>query len=305
MMMILRRLGQGIVVLIVLETLTFFLIRELPGHPFMGEKNLPEHVLAQLQATYGLDRGAWAQYAQYWLNLCLHGDMGPSLTREGIGVSEIIGQSFPVSLVLGVCSMLFAIAVGIPAGVLAALYKNRLADWLVMMAAMPGICLPAFVVGPLLGASLGKYVPGLSVAGWDGPSCLALPVLTLGLINAAYLARLARGGMLETLSQDFVRTARAKGVSTGRLIGKHVLRGGLLPAVSYLGPAFAAMITGSFVVETCFQIPGMGQHFVNAATDRDYFLLQGLVLFYGVLIVAANLIVDLVQLAMNPRLRIS
>ena len=171
-----------------------------------------------------------------------------------------------------------------------------------MLLAMLGICIPAFVIGPLFGKTLGQ-LPGLSVAGWDSPMCLILPALTLGLINAAYLARLTRGGMLEVLSQEFIRTAKAKGASGTRIMFIHALRSGLLPAVSYLGPAFAALITGSFVVESCFQVPGMGMHFVNATTDRDYFLIQGLVLCYGVLIVAANLIVDLVLVALNPKLR--
>ena len=155
----------------------------------------------------------------------------------------------------------------------------------------------------MLGITLGAHVPGLSVAGWDNPLCIVLPALALGAVNAAYVARLTRGGMVETLSSDFIRTARAKGAGTGRILWLHALRSGLLPAVSYLGPAFAALITGSFVVETCFQVPGMGLHFVNATTDRDYFLIQGLVLCYGVLIVAANLIVDVVLAWMNPRLR--
>lgn len=298
-----RRLMQGVVVLFVLETITFFLIRQLPGHPFLGEKKLPEHVLAQLQANYGLDQSALVQYGNYWWNMLAHGDLGPSLVKEGIGVSEMIAQSFPVSLQLGVLGMLIAVFIGIPAGIVAALYKNKPVDWGVMLLAMAGICVPAFVLGPLLGVSLGMHVPWLSVAGWDNSWCVVLPALTLGLINAAYLARLTRGGMLDVLSQDFVRTARAKGAGPFRMVTRHALRGGLLPAISYLGPAFAALITGSFVVETCFQVPGMGQHFVNATTDRDYFLIQGLVLFYGILIVAANLTVDLVQLAINPRLR--
>jgi len=163
--------------------------------------------------------------------------------------------------------------------------------------------IPAFVVAPVFGLTLGMNVPGLSVAGWDNPLCAVLPALTLGLINAAYIARLTRGGMAEVLSADFIRTARAKGAGAGRLLFVHALRSGLLPAVSYLGPAFAALITGSFVVETCFQVPGMGLHFVNATTDRDYFLIQGLVFCYGVLIVLANLVVDLVLIALNPQLR--
>lgn len=301
--MIWKRLGQGVLVLFVLETVTFFLIRMLPGHPFMGEKKLPDHVLHQLQAAYGLDQGALVQYGRYWWNMLAHGDLGPSLVKEGISVADMIGQSFPVSLQLGVIGMAISIMVGIPAGILAALYRNRWIDWWVMLVSMAGICIPAFVVAPLLGVGLGMNIPGLSVAGWDSPGCVVLPALTLGLVNAAYLARLTRGGMLEVLGQDFIRTARSKGAAPLRVVGKHALRGGLLPAISYLGPAFAAMITGSFVVETCFQVPGMGQHFVNATTDRDYFLIQGLVLFYGILIVAANLAVDLVQIAINPRLR--
>lgn len=298
-----QRLLQGLVVLFVLETITFFLIRQLPGHPFMGDKKLPDHILAQLQANYGLDRSALVQYGQYWYNMVAHGDLGPSLVREGINVSDMIAQSFPVSLQLGVLGMLIAVCLGMPAGIVAALYKNRPADWGVMLLAMAGICVPAFVLGPLLGVGLGMHVPWLSVAGWDSPACVILPALTLGLINAAYLARLTRGGMLDVLSQDYIRTARAKGAGAWRVVVGHALRGGLLPAITYLGPAFAALITGSFVVETCFQVPGMGQHFVNATTDRDYFLIQGLVLFYGILIVAANLAVDLIQLAVNPRLR--
>ncbi len=299
----LKRLGQGVLVIFALETVTFFLIRLLPGHPFLGERPLPEHILAQLQSLYGIDQSAWAQYAHYWKNILLHGDFGPSLVREGVQVSDIIAQAFPVSLLLGALGMAIAVVVGIPAGMLAAYRKNKWQDTLLMFLAMLGICIPAFVLAPLAGLWLGRHIPGLSVAGWDDPGCVVLPALTLGLVNAAYLARLARGGMLETLSCDFIRTARAKGAGPVRLLARHAMRGGLLPAVSYLGPAFAALITGSFVVETCFQVPGMGMQFVNATTDRDYFLIQGLVLCYGVLIVAANMAVDYVQALMNPALR--
>lgn len=300
---LLKRLGQGVVVIFVLETITFFLIRLLPGHPFLGEKKLPEHVLAQLQSAYGLDQPSWVQYLHYWEGVLFRGDFGPSLVKEGVQVSDLIAQAFPVSLLLGVVGMAVAVVVGIPAGMVAAFRKNRWPDAAMMFLAMLGICIPAFVIAPLVGVWLGMHVPGLSVAGWDDWGCVVLPALTLGLINAAYLARLTRVGMLEVLSQDFVRTARAKGAGPVRLLVCHALRGGLLPAVSYLGPAFAALITGSFVVETCFQVPGMGLHFVNATTGRDYFLIQGLVLCYGVLIVGVNIAVDFVQLLMNPRLR--
>lgn len=305
MRLLFRRLLQGAVVIFVLETITFLLVRALPGNPFLGERKLPEHVTEQLQALYGLDQGVFVQYFNYWKGILLHGDFGPSLVREGVQVSELLAQAFPVSLLLGVLGMLIAVGIGIPSGMLAACYRNRWPDALVMCFAMAGICIPAFVIAPLLGMTLGMHVPGLSVAGWDDPLCALLPALTLGLINAAYLARLTRGGMAEVLTQDFIRTARAKGCRPLRVLFVHALRSGLLPAVSYLGPAFAALITGSFVVETCFQVPGMGLHFVNATTDRDYFLIQGLVLCYGVLIVLANLAVDLTLLFLNPRLRSS
>ncbi len=301
--LLLKRLGQGCLVIFVLQTITFFLVRLLPGNPFLGERKLPEHVMAQLNALYGLDQSAFVQYLNYWKGIVCAGDFGPSLVREGVQVADIIAQAFPVSLWLGVLGMGIAIIVGIPAGMMAAYWRNRWPDALFMLLAMAGICIPAFVIAPLFGLTLGMHVPGLSVAGWDDPLCAVLPALTLGLINAAYIARLTRGGMVEVLSADFIRTARAKGVRAGRLLFVHALRSGLLPAVSYLGPAFAALITGSFVVETCFQVPGMGLHFVNATTDRDYFLIQGLVFCYGVLIVIANLVVDLVLVALNPRLR--
>jgi oligopeptide transport system permease protein len=301
--LLLKRLGQGALVIFVLQTITFFLVRLLPGNPFLGERKLPEHIMAQLNSLYGLDQSALVQYWNYWKGILTAGDFGPSLVREGVQVADIIGQAFPVSLLLGVLGMGIAIVLGIPAGMLAAYWRNRWPDALFMLLAMAGICIPAFVIAPLFGLTLGLHVPGLSVAGWDEPLCAVLPALTLGLINAAYIARLTRGGMVEVLASDFIRTARAKGVRAGRLLFVHALRSGLLPAVSYLGPAFAALITGSFVVETCFQVPGMGLHFVNATTDRDYFLIQGLVFCYGVLIVIANLVVDLVLVALNPRLR--
>lgn len=300
--LLLKRLGQGVLVIFVLETITFFLVRMLPGNPFLGERKLPAHVMEQLNSLYGLDKGALIQYLNYWKGILCHGDFGPSLVREGLQVTQIIGEAFPVSLALGIVGMLLAILIGIPAGMLSACYRNKWPDTCLMLAAMLGICIPAFVIGPVFGKTLGT-LPGLSVAGWDSPLCIVLPALTLGLINAAYLARLTRGGMLEVLSQEYIRTAKAKGAGGMRIMFRHALRSGLLPAVSYLGPAFAALITGSFVVETCFQVPGMGLHFVNATTDRDYFLIQGLVLCYGILIVAANLIVDLVLVALNPRLR--
>jgi oligopeptide transport system permease protein len=251
----------------------------------------------------GLDQPVPVQYFRYLKNLLLHQDLGDLIKKDGVKVSEIIVESFPVSLALGVLSIGIALIVGIPAGVIAAVRKNSGVDFACLGFAMIGICLPSFVIGPLLAVTAGLGLKSLNVAGWSSAGDWILPAVTLGLINAAYLARLARGGMLDVLSQDYIRTARAKGAPPARIVIRHALRGGLIPAVAFIGPAFAGMISGSFVIETIFQIPGMGQHFVNAANDREFFLIQGLVLFYGFLIVGANLLADLAQIALNPRLR--
>ncbi len=301
--LILQRLAQGLFVIFTLVTITFFLVRLLPGNPFLGERKLPAHIMEQLQSLYGMDQGAFAQYLDYLSNIVFHGDFGPSLIKEGVQVSDILMQAFPVSLLVGSLGMLIALLIGIPSGMLAAYYQRKSLDYGLMFLALLGICLPAFVIAPLLGGTLGRYVPGLSVAGWDNWLCAVLPSLTLGLITGAYLARLTRTGVIEVLSEDYIRTARAKGMSTARLLFVHALRGGLMPVISYLGPAFAALITGSFVVESCFQVPGMGTHFINATTDRDYFLIQALVLCYGALIVLANLTVDILIILINPRMR--
>ncbi len=301
--LIISRLGQGIITLLVLITLTFFLVRAMPGSPYTGEKAIPEHALKRMKEYTGLDQPVPVQYFRYLKNLIVHQDLGDVIKKDGVKVSEIIGESFPVSLGLGVLSIGIALMVGIPAGVIAAVKKNTAVDFTCLAAAMVGICLPSFVIGPLLAVTAGLGLKSLNVAGWSSPTDWILPAVTLGLINAAYLARLARGGMLDVLSQDYIRTAKAKGAPPTRIVIRHALRGGLIPAVAFIGPAFAGMISGSFVIETIFQVPGMGQHFVNAATDREFFLIQGLVLFYGFLIVGANLLADLAQIALNPRLR--
>jgi oligopeptide transport system permease protein len=300
---ILSRLFQGLLTLFVLVTITFFLVRLMPGSPYTDEKALPAHILEKLKAYVGLDKPLPVQYLTYLKNLIFEQDLGILLKKEGVTVSEIISQSFPVSALLGVLSIGIALIVGIPAGIIAAVKKNGPLDYACLAAAMTGICLPSFVIGPLLAVFAGLGLKSLNVAGWNSPADWIMPALTLGMVNAAYLARLTRGGMLDVLNQDYIRTAKAKGVPGWRIVTRHALRGGLIPAVAYVGPAFAGMISGSFVIETIFQVPGMGQHFVNATTDREYFLIQGLVLFYGFLIVGANLLSDLAQIALNPRLR--
>lgn len=300
--LLISRFLQGLLTLFVLVTLTFFLVRAMPGSPYTSEKAVPKHVLEQMNAYTGLDKPLHVQYGRYLKNLVIHQDLGIMIKKDGVKVSEIIRDSFPVSLALGLASMAIALMVGIPAGVIAAVKKNSPTDFALLSFAMIGICLPSFVIGPLLAVFASLQMQSLNVAGWSSPTDWILPAVTLGMINAAYLARLSRGGMLDVLNQDYIRTAKAKGVPGHKIIIRHALRGGLIPAVAFIGPAFAGMISGSFVIETIFQVPGMGQHFVNAVTDREFFLIQGLVLFYGFLIVGANLLADLAQIALNPRL---
>jgi oligopeptide transport system permease protein len=298
-----RRLLQGLIVLFALFTITFFLAKAMPGEPFTTEKNVSEAIKENMRKKFGLDQPVLKQYVTRIANFAT-GDFGIS-PRKNRPVLEIISQSFPASLMLGFAALAVAVGIGIPAGIFSAIRRNGLVDYGSMAFAMIGICVPTFVIGPLLQIALAMRVDFLKVAGWDHPVDVLLPALTLGLGTAAYLARLTRSGMLEILSQDFIRTARAKGVPTSQIITRHALRGGLLPSVAFLGPAFAGLISGSFVVETIFQVPGMGQHFVNAAIDRDEFLLLGVVMFYGFLIVVMNLAADIVQALLNPRVRLS
>lgn len=232
------------------------------------------------------------------------GDLGPSFKYVDRSVTELISKSFPVSMQLGLCALAIALCLGLPAGVIAALKKNSLLDYVPMSTAMIGICLPTFVMGPFLIMIFSSGLGWFSPIGWYTWGDMVLPSLTLGLYYAAYVARLTRGGMLEVLNQDFIKTARAKGASESRVILKHSLRGGLLPVVSFLGPAFAGLISGSFVIETIFSIPGLGKFFVTAAFNRDYTMVLGTVLFYATLIIVMNLLVDIAQAWLNPRTRV-
>ena len=302
---IFRRLMQGLLVLFVLGTLTFFLVHALPYGPFQDEKAVPEHVRERLEKLHGYDRPLPVQYALRLKNI-VSGDLGYSIkVMEGRSISEILGQAVPVSLKLGLFAMAIAIVIGIPAGILAAVRRNTAPDYFIMAFALLGICLPNFVIGPLLAEFFGGRLRWFPVSGWNprDPSSMFLPALTLGLASAAYLSRLTRAGMLEILHQDFIRTARAKGQRGPVIVLRHALRGGLIPSIAYLGPAFAATISGSVVVETIFQIPGIGRLFIKAIETGDEALIMGPVLLYGSLIVAANFVVDLIQLWLNPRLR--
>jgi oligopeptide transport system permease protein len=299
---LINRLLQGIVVLFVLYTLTFFLIRALPYGPFQTEKAIPAHVIEKLKAQLGLDQPLHVQYVRPLKNMLLDGDLGVSTRLEGLPVIEIIEQAFPVSIHLGVMAMILAMLLGLPAGVISAYKKNSMVDYLVMAVAMFGLCLPSFVNGPLLSEYLGRSKQIFPVMGWDPlqVSTWVMPVFTLALGYAAYLARLTRSGVLDVLSQDFVRTARAKGVSTVKILVKHCLRGGLIPSAAYIGPAFAGIISGSLVIEAVFQVPGLGRHFIKAIETSDANVIMGIVLLYGALVTLGNIASDFLIAWLNP-----
>jgi oligopeptide transport system permease protein len=297
-----RRLLETIPVLFIIATVTFFMMRLAPGGPFDTEKQASKEVRAHMEAHYGLDKPLFVQYLLQMKHL-LQGDLGPSFKYPSRTVNEIISESFPVSLELGVESLAVALALGLLAGMVASFRQNSAWDHIAMSLAMVGLCVPTFVMGPLLISAFALHLDWLDAAGWFLPRDRVLPALTLGAFYAAYVARLARGGLLEVLNQDFIRTARAKGASGTRILVKHALRGGLLPVVSFLGPAAAGLLTGSFVVETIFGIPGLGRYFVTAAFNRDYFMVMGAVLFYAVFVIAFNLLADIALVWLNPKLR--
>lgn len=293
---------ETIPVLLVVVTVTFFMLRLAPGGPFDSEKKLSPEVEARLNAHYGLDKPLMVQYVNYLGNL-LRGDLGPTTTYANRSTNEIIGMFLPVSLELGVYSLLVALVIGITLGVIASLKPNTWSDYLPSSVAMVGICLPTFVLGPVLILFFALRLNMFDATGWDDPRDRVLPALTLGGYYAAYVARLTRGGMLEVLTQDFIRTAKAKGASANRILFKHAIRGGLLPVISFLGPATAGLISGSFVIETVFGIPGLGKQFVTSAFNRDYSLVMGTVLLFASFIIVLNMIVDILQVWLNPKLK--
>ena len=298
-----RRLLIAVPVILIVTTITFFLIRLAPGGPFDADKVVPPEVLKNLNATYNLDAPVLVQYKDYMINLA-QGDFGPSFRYPGRSVTEMIFTGLPTTFELAFYAILIAIFIGILSGVTAAVKRNTSLDYIPMTIAMIGICMPTFLLGPILVLIFGIYFEVLPVSGWGSlPGDKILPSITLGAAYAAYIARLSRGGMLETLNQDYIRTARAKGLSEFRVVFNHALRGGLIPVVSFLGPAMAGLIGGSFVVETIFQIPGLGRFYVEAAFNRDYTMILGTTIFFSVLIILFNLLSDLMVLLMNPQAR--
>ncbi len=297
-----RRLLETIPVLLIIITATFFMIRFVPGGPFTSEKAVSPEIKANLEAHYGLDKPLYQQYFDY-LGSLMKGDFGPSFKYPNRTVNEIIADKLPVSLELGLTSLAVALVLGITLGVIAAVKRNTWLDYFSSSIAMTGICIPTFVLGPILVLVFAIYLGWFNASGWYTSYDRVLPAATLGLVYSAYVARLTRGGMLEILNQDYIRTARAKGASEFQVIFKHALKGGLLPVVSFLGPAIAGILTGSFVIETIFQIPGLGREFVNSAFNRDYTLVLGTVILYASLIIFLNMVVDVVQVWLNSKLK--
>jgi oligopeptide transport system permease protein len=300
----LRRLLGSLPTLWAIVTLAFFMMRLAPGGPFTLDRSLPPAIEKNLLAAYRLDQPLWRQYLDY-LGGLLVGDLGPSFKYQDFTVAELIASGFPASLRVGGLAILVAVLAGVTLGTLAALRQNRRLDHLVMAAAMVGIAVPNYVMAPILTLVFGVHLAWLPVGGWGGGALrnLVLPVTALALPQIAYIARLTRGSMIEALGQNHVRTARAKGLGERIVVVRHALRGGLLPVVSYLGPATAGLVTGSVVIETIFSIPGIGRYFVQGALNRDYTLVMGVVIFYAVLIILLNLLVDLLYGLLDPKVK--
>ena len=300
----LKRLITAIPTLFILMTMAFFMMRAAPGGPFDTEKTLPPEIQANLDKKYHLDEPLIQQYGRYLLDL-VRGDFGPSFQYKDYTVNELIATGFPVSLKLGGIAVLLAFVVGSGIGIMAARMQNSPTDYTLMAGAMTGISIPNFVLAPLLILVFAVYLQWLPAGGWNDGAIrnTILPIIGLALPQIAYISRLMRGSMIEVLRSNAIRTARAKGLPEHTVILRHALRPALLPVISFLGPATAAILTGSVVIEQIFGIPGLGRYFVQGALNRDYTLVMGVVVFYGALIILFNFIVDLLYAALDPRIR--
>lgn len=297
-----RRLMVAIPTLFIIITIAFFMMRLAPGGPFDQERALPADIERNILAAYDLDKPLWQQYTRY-LGGLLRGDLGPSFKTRDFTVSELIISGAPASLQIGGIAILIALVVGVSLGTIAALRQNTGIDYAVMSFAMTGIAIPNFVMAPLLTLVLGVYLSWLPVSGWGGGAWVnkILPILSLALPQVAYISRLTRGSMVEVLHSNYIRTARAKGLRERIVVTRHALKGAMLPVVSYLGPATAAVITGSVVIESIFGIPGIGRYFIQGALNRDYTLVMGVMIFYATLIIGLNLVVDLIYGLLDPK----
>jgi len=293
------RLAASVVIVFVVATASFWLLHAAPGGPFDTDERRSAAVTRAMEDRYGLHQPLWRQYGRAMARLA-HGDLGVSMKRD-VSVTTLIAEHGPISAVLGLLGLSAAVVIGVALGVVAAWRRNTWVDALVMTGALIGISVPAFVLGPLLIAAISIDLGWLPPARVDGVASLILPAVTLGMIYLGTIARLTRGGMIDVLDQDFIRTARAKGLPEHRVVAKHALRIGITPVVTYLGPATAAMISGSFVVEKIFQLPGLGTYFLTSVADRDYPVVTGVFVFYAALLVLLNLAVDLAYGVLDPR----
>lgn len=303
---ILKRLFAGALTIVVLITVAFFMMHAIPGSPFnpSEEKNVPIEVLERLAASYGLDKPVHEQYIDYWKSL-LRGDLGVSYKKTDATVNGIIAEHFPVSARVGAVAVVVSLLIGLPLGILAAVYRGKLIDWTSMVFATIGISIPVFVISVLLMylfSGVLQWLPSYGLSSWKH---YILPVACLSFNPIAYIARQTRSSMLEALEQDYVRTARAKGVTEIMVIAKHALKNAVTPVVTYLGPLVAGLLTGGFVVERLFSVPGMGRYFVQSISDRDYTMIMGIVIFYGLFVVICNLISDILLAIIDPRVKLS
>lgn len=295
-----RRLGGAIIILWVIITVTFALMHAIPGGPFTTEKKLPPQVKASIEAKYHLDDPVWKQYGDY-LGGVITGDLGPSYKYEGRSVNDIISDAFPISAQLGLLSLMVAVAGGIAAGAISAMRPNGIVDYAVTILSTIGISVPTFIIGAVLVYVVGFELGWFPVALWRGPSHMVLPVLTLAAQPMAFIARLTRSGLLDVYQQEYIRTARAKGLSSWTILTRHALGNAILPVITYLGPLAASLLTGSFIVETIFAIPGLGQYFVTSIYNRDYTVILGITIFYSALVVFLNILVDMIYPLIDPR----
>ncbi|OXY82283.1 oligopeptide ABC transporter permease OppB [Oceanimonas doudoroffii] len=301
---IIKRLLEAIPTLLVLITLSFFMMRFAPGNPFSTERALPPEIMANIEAKYGFDKPVLEQYFTYLGNLA-RGDLGPSFKYRDFTVNELVAQALPVSARIGLFAFTWAVLLGVAVGMVAALKQNSLMDHMVMSGAMLGVVIPSFVLAPLLILVFAIWLQWLPAGGWQngGWQYLLLPVTAMMMHYIATIARIMRGAMIEVLNAPFIRTARAKGLPMARIVLRHALRPALLPVVSYLGPAFVGIITGSVVIETIFGLPGIGQLFVNGALNRDYSMVLGLTILVGALTITFNAVVDILYALIDPKIR--
>ena len=295
-----RRLGGAIIILWVIITVTFALMHAIPGGPFTTEKKLPPQVKASIEAKYHLDDPVWKQYGDY-LGGVITGDLGPSYKYEGRSVNDIISDAFPISAQLGLLSLMVAVAGGIAAGAISSMRPNGIVDYAVTILSTIGISVPTFIIGAVLVYVVGFELGWFPVALWRGPSYMVLPVLTLAAQPMAFIARLTRSGLLDVYQQEYIRTAHAKGLSSWTILTRHALGNAILPVITYLGPLAASLLTGSFIVETIFAIPGLGQYFVTSIYNRDYTVILGITIFYSALVVFLNILVDMIYPLIDPR----